>query len=189
MAPPRKTSHKGKRRHFSTPEEIQQQMNQLNVNSDDDIEEKNEPDGSSDNDSSDDDEQKIVKPKGVSGLIEIENPNRNPRRAPPTEQVQLTRREREEVEKQQAKERYQKLHAEGKTDQAKADLARLELIRKQREEANLKREMERQIKNEQSSGKTSSNNTASLLPTSGQQRLTAAQKQSQIRAKKSQQNK
>ncbi|KAH9425457.1 heat- and acid-stable phosphoprotein [Dermatophagoides pteronyssinus] len=118
MAPPRKTSHKGKRRHFSSPEEIQQQMSQLHMKGDDDdddtIEEKREPGSDDDSSDDDDDDNKIVKPKGVSGLIEIENPNRNPRRAPPTEQVQLTRREREEVEKQQAKERYQKLHAEEK---------------------------------------------------------------------------
>jgi hypothetical protein len=31
-----------------------------------------------------------------------------------------------------AKERYRKLHEQGKTDEAKADLARLKLIREQR---------------------------------------------------------
>ena len=46
---------------------------------------------------------------------------------------QLSRREREALQAQQAKERYQKLHAEGKTDEAKADLARLSLIREKRE--------------------------------------------------------
>jgi len=46
---------------------------------------------------------------------------------------QLSRREREALQAQQAKERYQKLHAEGKTDEAKADLARLALIREKRE--------------------------------------------------------
>lgn len=47
---------------------------------------------------------------------------------------------REEIEKQKAKERYMKLHLEGKTDQARADLARLAIIKKQREEAAKKRE-------------------------------------------------
>ncbi|KAF1929068.1 uncharacterized protein M421DRAFT_4882 [Didymella exigua CBS 183.55] len=46
---------------------------------------------------------------------------------------QLSRREREAFEKQQAKERYEKLHAEGKTDQARADLERLKLVRERRE--------------------------------------------------------
>lgn len=42
------------------------------------------------------------------------------------------RKEREAVEAAAAKERYLKLQAEGKTDQAQADLARLKLIREQR---------------------------------------------------------
>lgn len=45
----------------------------------------------------------------------------------------MSRREREALEKQQAAERYRKLHAEGKTDEAKADMARLQLIREKRE--------------------------------------------------------
>jgi len=49
---------------------------------------------------------------------------------PPAE---LSRREREAIAAQQAKERYQKLHEAGKTDEAKADLARLKLIREKRE--------------------------------------------------------
>lgn len=46
---------------------------------------------------------------------------------------QLSRREREALQAQQAKERYQKLHAEGKTDEARADMARLRLIREKRD--------------------------------------------------------
>lgn len=53
---------------------------------------------------------------------------------------------REEIEKQKAKERYMKMHLAGKTDQAKADLARLAIIRKQREEAAKKKEEERKGK-------------------------------------------
>ncbi|KAF2263507.1 hypothetical protein CC78DRAFT_271036 [Lojkania enalia] len=45
---------------------------------------------------------------------------------------QLSRREREALQAQQAKERYEKLHAEGKTDQARADLERLRLVRRRR---------------------------------------------------------
>ena len=47
------------------------------------------------------------------------------------------------MEKQRAKEHYQKLHQAGKTDEARADLARLALIRKQREDAAKKRDEER----------------------------------------------
>lgn len=53
---------------------------------------------------------------------------------------------REEIEKQKAKERYMKMHLAGKTEQAKADLARLAIIRKQREEAARKKEEERKGK-------------------------------------------
>lgn len=47
---------------------------------------------------------------------------------------------REEIEKQKSKERFMKLHLEGKTDQARADLARLAIIKKQREDAAKKRD-------------------------------------------------
>jgi hypothetical protein len=47
---------------------------------------------------------------------------------------------REELEKQQAKAHYQKMHMEGKTEEARSDMARLALIRKQREETAKKRD-------------------------------------------------
>lgn len=47
--------------------------------------------------------------------------------------VAMSRKERESMEALQAKERYRKLHEAGKTDEAKADLARLKLIREKRE--------------------------------------------------------
>jgi hypothetical protein len=46
--------------------------------------------------------------------------------------AELSRREREALQAQQARERYQKLHEQGKTDEAKADLARLRVIRERR---------------------------------------------------------
>jgi Casein kinase substrate phosphoprotein PP28 len=49
------------------------------------------------------------------------------------EKAELSRREREAIQAQQAKQRYQKLHEAGKTDEAKADLARLKVIREKRE--------------------------------------------------------
>lgn len=54
----------------------------------------------------------------------------------------MSRREREEIEKQRAQAHYQKLHAEGKTEQARADLARLAIIRQQRDDAKKRREAE-----------------------------------------------
>ena len=53
----------------------------------------------------------------------------------PKEKPQLTRKEREEIERQKAQQRYQALHAKGLTDEARADLARLAIIRQQREDA------------------------------------------------------
>lgn len=85
-------------------------------------------------------------------MIEIENPNRIQKKSKklatlnadaPPEKPQLSRREREEIEKQRAQAHYQKLHAEGKTDQARADLARLAIIKQQREEAQKRREEEK----------------------------------------------
>ncbi|EDW62882.1 28 kDa heat- and acid-stable phosphoprotein [Drosophila virilis] len=130
-------------------------------------------DEESDDDDSDDDseaDQRDAK-KGVAALIEIENPNRVTKKA--TQKLsqikiddvagggsggsggggggsntsntkpELSRREREQIEKQKARQRYEKLHAAGKTTEAKADLARLALIRQQREEAAAKREAEK----------------------------------------------
>lgn len=48
----------------------------------------------------------------------------------------------EAKEKKEAQDRYWKLHAAGKTEQAKTDLARLAAIRKQREEAAAQRKAE-----------------------------------------------
>lgn len=118
----------------------------------------NQDSSEDDDDEEDDDEEddgKVQKkkksppkPKGVQGLIEIENPNRALKKTLDNYDgpVQLTRREREEIEKQRARERYNKMHAEGRTDEAKADMARLAEIRKQRELAASKREEERLAK-------------------------------------------
>ncbi|PFH57226.1 hypothetical protein XA68_15345 [Ophiocordyceps unilateralis] len=60
-----------------------------------------------------------------------------------------SRREREALEAAAAKERYMKLQAQGKTDEAKADLARLKLIREQREAEAARRQAEKEEKEEQ----------------------------------------
>ena len=61
-----------------------------------------------------------------------------------SEKENLSRREKEAIAAQQAKERYQKLHAEGKTDEARADLARLKLIKEQREQASARKQAEKE---------------------------------------------
>ncbi|KAG5946759.1 hypothetical protein E4U53_006519 [Claviceps sorghi] len=59
------------------------------------------------------------------------------------------RKEREAAEAAAAKERYLKLQAEGKTDQAKADMARLKLIREQRAADAARRQAEKEEREEQ----------------------------------------
>ncbi|CAD7923966.1 unnamed protein product [Amoebophrya sp. A120] len=51
-----------------------------------------------------------------------------------------SRKQREEIEKEKKRRAYEKLHREGKTDEAKADLARLAEIKKRREAAAKERE-------------------------------------------------
>jgi len=64
---------------------------------------------------------------------------------PPAE---LSRREREAIAAQQAKERYQKLHEAGKTDEAKADMARLKLIREKRDAESARKQAEKEEREE-----------------------------------------
>ncbi|KAF2815526.1 uncharacterized protein BDZ99DRAFT_459377 [Mytilinidion resinicola] len=66
---------------------------------------------------------------------------------------QLSRREREALQAQQAKERYQKLHAEGKTDEARADLERLSLVRERRAAEAARKKAEAEEKAEQDKSK------------------------------------
>ncbi|KAL4924671.1 putative MFS monocarboxylate transporter [Aspergillus undulatus] len=76
------------------------------------------------------------------------NPNYSKPKKTEDGEAQLSRREREAIEAQQARERYMKLHAEGKTDEARADLARLAIVRERREEERLRKEAEKEEKAE-----------------------------------------
>uniref|UniRef100_G3NL86 Pdgfa associated protein 1a n=1 Tax=Gasterosteus aculeatus aculeatus TaxID=481459 RepID=G3NL86_GASAC len=141
----RKRGHKGRGKQFSNPDEIDRQMKAQKELEENPNAEK-EASGDSDDESSSDDESDSRKRSGVEGLIEIENPNRVSQKSKKVAEVdvsaprELSRREREEIEKQKSKERYMKLHLEGKTEQARADLARLAIIKKQREDAAKKRD-------------------------------------------------
>ncbi|XP_026878014.1 pdgfa associated protein 1b [Electrophorus electricus] len=158
----RKGGHKGRMRTYTSPEEIDAQMKAEKERKKTEQEEAEE-EGAAVNDtqiddkqagsgSEDSDDECFRRRNGVEGLIEIENPNRVAQKTKKVTDIelegqkQLSRREREEIEKQKAKERYMKMHLAGKTDQAKADLARLAIIRKQREEAARKKEEERKAK-------------------------------------------
>ncbi|XP_061893049.1 pdgfa associated protein 1b [Entelurus aequoreus] len=155
----KKGGHKGRMRTYTSPEEIDAQMKAEKERKKDEEEnggaaqtetpdEKLQASGSDDSD----DESSQRKKTGVEGLIEIENPNRVAQKSKKVTHIeldepkQLSRREREEIEKLKAKERYMKMHLAGKTDQAKADLARLAIIRKQREDAAKKKEGEKKAK-------------------------------------------
>lgn len=130
-----KKNLKGRAKKFTSPEELEsQRLQEQNWRS-------NNASDSSEDDSSSEDEK--------DNVIEINNPNHVKNKEKKLSQLdditttgtaELSRREREAIAKQEAARRYQKLHAEGKTDEARADLARLAIVRKQREEAARKRE-------------------------------------------------
>ncbi|XP_071403370.1 pdgfa associated protein 1b [Centroberyx affinis] len=157
----KKGGHKGRMRTYTSPEEIDAQMKAEKERKRQE-QEQEEVGGAAQNDvaeeklpgsgSDDSDDEGSQKRRGVEGLIEIENPNRVAQKSKKVAQIeldepkQLSRREREEIEKQKAKERYMKMHLAGKTDQAKADLARLAIVKKQREEAAKKKEEEKKAK-------------------------------------------
>ncbi|GFS65888.1 PP28 domain-containing protein [Nephila pilipes] len=171
-------NHKGLRRHFTNPDQLaqseekkekerqwRQQRGEISSEEESD-ESKSSSESSSEEEESNEEGQKQVKTKGVQHLIEVENPNHVVRKEKKvdainiTENTQLSRREREELEKQRAKVHYQKMHAAGKTTEAKADLARLAIIRKQREEAAKRREEELKAKEEAEKAKALQTNRA-----------------------------
>ncbi|XP_020574343.1 28 kDa heat- and acid-stable phosphoprotein-like [Phalaenopsis equestris] len=80
---------------------------------------------------SEEESDETEKRKGTEGLIEVENPNLlrpktvKAKDANFEKTSELSRREREEIEKQKAHEHYMKLQEQGKTEQAKKDLGKL----------------------------------------------------------------
>ena len=135
----RKQNYKGRAKQFTSVEELESQRKK------EDSWRANKKESSSEDEESEDEKDSV---------IEVNNPNRVIKKNKkiselneiPTEHAELSRREKEEIAKQEATRRYQQLHAQGKTDEARADLARLAIIRKQREEAAQKREQEKKEK-------------------------------------------
>ncbi|XP_068664437.1 uncharacterized protein [Aristolochia californica] len=140
------------RRHFSTPEDMlagtSSRPRSFSRQEEPVKEEEEESEEGSEEESEDESEKK----KGIQGLIEVQNPNLvkpknvKARNVDTERTTELSRREREELEKQRAHERYMRLQEQGKTDQAKKDLERLSLIRQQRADAAKKREEEKAAK-------------------------------------------
>ncbi|XP_008798283.1 28 kDa heat- and acid-stable phosphoprotein [Phoenix dactylifera] len=138
------------RRNFSTPEEMiagtSARPRTFKAEEAEDKEEETEEEAE------DDSGEETERRKGIEGIIQIENPNlvkpktTKAREADLEKTTELSRREREEIEKQKAHERYMRLQEQGKTEQARKDLERLTLIRQQRAEAAKKREEEKAAK-------------------------------------------
>uniref|UniRef100_A0A023FHU7 Putative 28 kDa heat-and acid-stable phosphoprotein n=1 Tax=Amblyomma cajennense TaxID=34607 RepID=A0A023FHU7_AMBCJ len=173
--------HKGQRRHFTNLEELEREKEKEERNrqwraqrgeggDEESGSDKSGSDSSSEEESSaeeeaGDEKEEQAKAKGVEHLIEVQNPNRVERKPKKVAELQekdleeapqLSRREREELEKQRARQHYQKMHAAGKTEEARADLARLALIRKQREEQARKKEEELRAKEAERKAKAES---------------------------------
>ncbi|XP_027347043.1 28 kDa heat- and acid-stable phosphoprotein-like [Abrus precatorius] len=142
------------RRQFSTPEDLiagtstrPRTFKQKEAEHEEEVTDEVSGDGSEE-----EPEDETTKTKGIQGVIEIENPNLvkpknlKARDVDVGKTTELSRREREEIEKQRAHERYMRLQEQGKTEQARKDLERLALIRQQREEAAKKREEEKAAK-------------------------------------------
>ncbi|CAL0331367.1 unnamed protein product [Lupinus luteus] len=142
------------RRQFSTPEELiagtsTRPKTFRQKEAENEEEESVETSGDESGEESD---EESTKTKGTQGVIEIENPNLvkpkhlKAKDADVGKTTELSRREREELEKQRSHEHYMRLQEQGKTEQSRKDLDRLALIRQQRAEAAKKREEEKAAK-------------------------------------------
>lgn len=140
------------RRQFSTPEEMLAGSSRRPRTFKQEEAEIEEDERSEESEEESEEDSDGEKRKGTQGIIEIENPNLVKPKHVKAKNVdiekttELSRREREEIEKQQAHERYMRLQEQGKTDQARKDLERLALIRQQRADAAKKREEEKAAK-------------------------------------------
>ncbi|KAE9607233.1 hypothetical protein Lal_00025679 [Lupinus albus] len=138
------------RRQFSTPEDLIAGTS-TRPKSFRQKEAENEEEESGD-ESGEESGEETTKTKGTQGVIEIENPNLvkpkhlKAKDADVGKITELSRREREEIEKQRSHEHYMRLQEQGKTEQSRKDLDRLALIRQQRAEAAKKREEEKAAK-------------------------------------------
>ncbi|EXC47960.1 hypothetical protein L484_000432 [Morus notabilis] len=139
-------------RNFSTPEELLAGTSSRPRTFKKQEAEHKEEEESEEESGEESEEESNEKRKGIEGIIEIENPNLVKPKTVKAKDIdigkttELSRREREELEKQRAHERYMRLQEQGKTDQARKDLERLTLIRQQRAEAAKKREEEKAAK-------------------------------------------
>ncbi|KAI6654158.1 hypothetical protein LOD99_3003 [Oopsacas minuta] len=172
--PRQKVKHKGGARVFSSEDQLREEEDQRmreaewmqrrgnptptleSVNEDDDVTiQPTNNEGASFMPGVDDDDEytssdEEEKYKGISHLIEVENPNRTKAkqeiRIDEMGEVKMTRKQREQMQAEKDRARQLKQMQEGTSAQAKRDIARLDQIRKEREEAARRREMERKAK-------------------------------------------
>lgn len=92
---------------------------------------------SGDEESSEEEEKtKVAVKKPSAPTEESGNTNRGPAKLVEKEGIgELSRKQREELEKEKSRRKYEELHKAGKTDEAKVDLARLAEVKKRREDA------------------------------------------------------
>ena len=129
--------NKGKTRRFTSPDELEAQNKEYREKK------REETDESSSEESSDEEQVRTNNPN----VQQTRNKKLNS--LTDTQQMQqggqpLSRRQREEIQKAEAQRRYRQLHAQGKTDEARADLARLAIIRKEREAAAARKKVEKE---------------------------------------------
>ncbi|CAA3006064.1 Hypothetical predicted protein [Olea europaea subsp. europaea] len=147
------------RRQFSTPEQMMAGTSASRPRTfkkeEAELEEEERSEEESEEES--EDEAGAEKLKGTQGIIQVDNPNvAKPKNVKARDidmekTTELSRREREEIERQKAHERYMRLQEQGKTEQARKDLERLALTRQQRAEAAKKREEEKTAKEQKKS--------------------------------------
>ena len=93
--------------------------------------------------------EKVYKPKGVEGLVEVDNPNKAPVKMTKlkdmgAEVIPMTRREREEKEKEDKAAAYRKRHEAGLTEEYKHDMAKLAEVKARREAGEAKARAEKE---------------------------------------------
>lgn len=99
----------------------------------------------------DEEEKRPRRAKGAEGVVEVDNPNHRKASAGikiselSAEPAPMTRRQREEAERAAKAAAYRKRHEAGLTEEYKRDMAKLEEVKKRREEARAKADAEKEV--------------------------------------------
>ncbi|KAF8822258.1 hypothetical protein IE077_000675 [Cardiosporidium cionae] len=134
-------------RHVSSAEEVIARNSVVENAIGEELEEDSQSEGETKNNGkvsseAEDSDEEPLKAGGAAAFIKTCNPNHSKPDSEKTGVPSLSRKERERLQAENYDRILDKLMAEGKTTQAKADLARLAEVRARREETALKRQME-----------------------------------------------